>query len=463
MSVILGLDFLPAQTAARGRPGRRPPASSGAAHRRVRQRRPHRAGARGARGPTSTPSTTSRSPAARPSRRSSCASSSARSRRSTPRSPRASAPRTAPRSSSDVLAGELGERRPRHAARRSTRSAGTAVRAEAARVLDTVERSRAPRQRGRARSATASRAGSPATSPPPRRALGAALIRAARRRPTPRSPPTLTEQAEDRAAEAVEDVMKSWERGETIVRSGDRVDDVAWEAIEYFTPQRGRPRRRPAGRVRRAVGARDRPAADLDVAVPARVLAPQQRAAAAQPAAAVRRVRAQAHGGPRRGCPTRCRWPRSGCSSPSCSTRASRWCMTALIAMLAAGGQRGRPRARRVRAARRDRGHRRRPARRPAGVFVQAGHRACSSSRRSVVAHVRAARRPGHPRASSSCSARRRSSAGGAAVATVGSFAVLGSVFGILTVVPAARAREPVAAAAPPAARRDAGHVPPLA
>ena len=28
--------------------------------------------------------------------------------------------------------------------------------------------------------------------------------------------------------------MKSWERGETIVRSGDRVDEVAFEAIDYF-------------------------------------------------------------------------------------------------------------------------------------------------------------------------------------------------------------------------------------
>ena len=53
--------------------------------------------------------------------------------------------------------------------------------------------------------------------------------------------------------------------------------------------------------------------------------------------------------------------------------------------------------------------------------------------------------------------------AGGAAVATVGSFAVLGHRVRHPHLVPAARAREPVAAAAAPAAGRDAGHVPPLA
>lgn len=44
----------------------------------------------------------------------------------------------------------------------------------------------------------------------------------------------LTEQARSRAAEAVEEVEKSWELGETIVRRGDRIDPVAFEAIEYF-------------------------------------------------------------------------------------------------------------------------------------------------------------------------------------------------------------------------------------
>ena len=29
-------------------------------------------------------------------------------------------------------------------------------------------------------------------------------------------------------------MMKSWEKGETIVRSGDRVDDLAFEAITYY-------------------------------------------------------------------------------------------------------------------------------------------------------------------------------------------------------------------------------------
>jgi len=49
----------------------------------------------------------------------------------------------------------------------------------------------------------------------------------------------LTESARSRAAEAVEDVMKSWERGETVVRAGDRVDDVAWEAIGFFRLNEG--------------------------------------------------------------------------------------------------------------------------------------------------------------------------------------------------------------------------------
>ena len=54
-------------------------------------------------------------------------------------------------------------------------------------------------------------------------------------------------------------------------------------------------------------------------------------------------------------------------------------------------------------------------------------------------------------------------SAAGSGIAAVGTFAVLGSVFGILDRLPAARAGEPVAAAAAPPAGRDARHVPPLA
>ena len=49
----------------------------------------------------------------------------------------------------------------------------------------------------------------------------------------------LTAQARSRAVEGVEDVVKEWERGETIVRSGDRVDEVAWEAIEFFNLNEG--------------------------------------------------------------------------------------------------------------------------------------------------------------------------------------------------------------------------------
>jgi hypothetical protein len=49
----------------------------------------------------------------------------------------------------------------------------------------------------------------------------------------------LTNQAKARAAEDVKPVIKSWEKGETIVRVGDRVDDVAFEAIDYFGVNQG--------------------------------------------------------------------------------------------------------------------------------------------------------------------------------------------------------------------------------
>jgi putative nucleotidyltransferase with HDIG domain len=45
---------------------------------------------------------------------------------------------------------------------------------------------------------------------------------------------TLTEQARDRAAEAVVDQVKAWERGQTIVRRGDLVDDVSMEAVDQL-------------------------------------------------------------------------------------------------------------------------------------------------------------------------------------------------------------------------------------
>src|SRR4029079_6222923 len=38
---------------------------------------------------------------------------------------------------------------------------------------------------------------------------------------------------------AVADVTKQWERGETIVRSGDRIDAVGWEAIQWFKLNEG--------------------------------------------------------------------------------------------------------------------------------------------------------------------------------------------------------------------------------
>ena len=70
------------------------------------------------------------------------------------------------------------------------------------------------------------------------RALAAALI-------APADRPELVvlrrphEPGQGRAAEDVQPVVKSWERGETIVRVGDRVDDVAFEAIDYFGLNQG--------------------------------------------------------------------------------------------------------------------------------------------------------------------------------------------------------------------------------
>ena len=108
----------------------------------------------------------------------------------------------------------------------------TAVRDEAARVLDTLERAElrdteVAAIRGGAQDRMA---GGLTTA---ESALAAALI-------SPLIVPNssysseLTEQARTRAQEAVPDMLKSWERGETIVRNGDRVDEVAFEAIDYF-------------------------------------------------------------------------------------------------------------------------------------------------------------------------------------------------------------------------------------
>jgi len=112
-----------------------------------------------------------------------------------------------------------------------------AVRTESARVLDTLERSELRDTEVQVTSeGVESRFAGDLTEP--ETALGAALIRPLIVANSSFSS-ELTAAARSRAAEAVQDVPKSWERGETIVRAGDRVDEVAWEAIETFGLNQG--------------------------------------------------------------------------------------------------------------------------------------------------------------------------------------------------------------------------------
>jgi cyclic-di-AMP phosphodiesterase PgpH len=106
----------------------------------------------------------------------------------------------------------------------------SAVRAEAARVLDTLERSELRDVEVAAvRASLAGRMGGDLTAA--EAALAATLIRPLVVANSSYSE-TLTEQARARAAEAVVNQTKSWERGQTIVRRGDLVDDVAMEAVD---------------------------------------------------------------------------------------------------------------------------------------------------------------------------------------------------------------------------------------
>ena len=105
-----------------------------------------------------------------------------------------------------------------------------AVRAEAARVLDTLERSEVrDAEVAAVRAGVAGRMGGDLSAAEV--ALAATLIR-------PLVVPNSSFSAEQtelervRAAGAVPDAVKSWERNETIVRRGDRVDEVAMEAVE---------------------------------------------------------------------------------------------------------------------------------------------------------------------------------------------------------------------------------------
>jgi hypothetical protein len=112
-----------------------------------------------------------------------------------------------------------------------------AVKAEASRVLDGVER---PELRDSGVSTMqdgiANRFAGDLTVP--ETALGAALI-------SPLIVPNssfsadATAAAKSRAADGVADVQKEWEKGETIVRTGDRIDPEAWEAIQWFKLNEG--------------------------------------------------------------------------------------------------------------------------------------------------------------------------------------------------------------------------------
>ncbi|HEY5436343.1 MAG TPA: HDIG domain-containing metalloprotein [Candidatus Limnocylindrales bacterium] len=113
----------------------------------------------------------------------------------------------------------------------------TAVRTEAARVLDTVERTELKdTQVPLVRDNLAGRMAGDLDVD--ERALAAALI----------GPlvvansaydPQLTETRRQQAATAVEPVEKAWEKNDIIVRSGDRVTPEAFEAIVYFALNKG--------------------------------------------------------------------------------------------------------------------------------------------------------------------------------------------------------------------------------
>src|SRR3954447_4799952 len=112
-----------------------------------------------------------------------------------------------------------------------------AVRAEASRVLDTVER---PELRDTAvstmRDGIANRFAGDLSGP--EIALGAALIRPLVVANSSYSA-LGTQSEKNRQADLVPTMSKSWDKGETIVRTGDRIDPVAWEAIQWFKLNEG--------------------------------------------------------------------------------------------------------------------------------------------------------------------------------------------------------------------------------
>src|SRR5690349_7313065 len=136
----------------------------------------------------------------------------------------------------DVLAGGLGDD-DRATLLKLEPERWQAVRTESSRVLDTVERSELrDTELPLTKDGVENRFAGDLTEA--ESSLGAALIRPLVV-PNSSFSAEMTEAARSRAAEAVKDVSKSWERGETIVRVGDRVDDVAWEAINFYNLNEG--------------------------------------------------------------------------------------------------------------------------------------------------------------------------------------------------------------------------------
>ena len=108
----------------------------------------------------------------------------------------------------------------------------TALRTESLRVLDSLERTELrDSEVALIRASVADRMAGDLTAD--ERTLAAALV-APLVIPNSSFSAELTEQARTRAAEAVEPVQKRWEKGETVVRDGDIVDEVAFEAIDFF-------------------------------------------------------------------------------------------------------------------------------------------------------------------------------------------------------------------------------------
>jgi cyclic-di-AMP phosphodiesterase PgpH len=112
-----------------------------------------------------------------------------------------------------------------------------AVKAEATRVLDTVERAELrDSDLSTIRDGIASRFAGDLSGP--EITLGATLIRNLVE-PNSSYSADNTQAEKNRQADLVPDIQKQWEKGETIVRTGDRIDPQAWEAIQWFKLNEG--------------------------------------------------------------------------------------------------------------------------------------------------------------------------------------------------------------------------------